>query len=60
MQIPNNKGELCVAVCPDCNMYSVCDPAWLACEGELVKFVCENCSDHEMKNHLIVKFVEAK
>ena len=62
MQAPNKAGELCVlcvAVCPDCNMHSVCDPAWMDCVGETLNVCCDNCCEDEEKPHLILKFIRS-
>jgi transcription elongation factor Elf1 len=57
MQTVNKEGELAIAVCPECNTYSVCDPAWLAIEGQTLRLHCDNCG--EDTEHLILKFTSA-
>ena len=60
MTTTNDKGELAIAVCPDCNCHSVCDPGWLGIEGETLNMHCDNCCDEMMNPHLIVKFVKVE
>jgi transcription elongation factor Elf1 len=59
MTTVNDKNELAVFVCPDCNNHSVGDPAWLDCEGETMDVECSNCFD-AYRPHLIVKFVKVE
>lgn len=53
--VPNNHGDLVIAVCPDCNWHSVCDPHWTAMVGQTLDIPCENCWG-ETKDHLLVLF----
>jgi hypothetical protein len=58
MQTTNKDGELAIAVCPDCNFHSVCDPAWLAVEGQTLNIYCENCATVDKETpHLITRFI---
>lgn len=60
MQTTNKDGNLAVAVCPQCNLHSVCDPVWLNIEGETLGIYCDNCGrDDEETPHLIVRFTPA-
>ena len=60
MQTTNKDGDLAIAVCPQCNLHSVCDPAWLGIEGETLGICCDNCGgDDEETPHLIVRFTQA-
>lgn len=62
MTTPDKNGDLIVAICPDCNMHSVCDPAWARHGNELIVLQCENCTDHSddiAREHLLAKFAPA-
>jgi len=60
--VPNGKGRLAIAVCPDCNTHSVCDPNWLNSVGSMLDCECENCITNvddppKFKPHMIVAFI---
>jgi len=60
MQTTNNAGEIAIAVCPKCNMHSVCDPSWLSIEGQTLNIDCDNCVVEQSRiPHLIMKFIKA-
>ena len=60
MTTTDKNGNLAIAVCPDCDSHSVCDPAWLAIEGETLKLHCDNCPDENLKEHRIIRYAPAR
>lgn len=57
MTKPDKNGDLVIAICPDCNCHSVCDPGWMKGVCKTISLRCDNCTDGKYKPHLLARFV---